>query len=231
MIEARQLLLTIGVTSTSRVLVLRDRLLGRIGKSDRKQLSQLVVSRHAIDSGDHLLDAVYVTPNASAAKASVLICHGIGETVDHWLGVQQLLAANGVASMVFDYAGFGRSSGLLQRETMRVGCGRRIYSFATADRVITSLSSWLFPGQRYRRRGCFEGAGPSFVALRRIHVLRKATVSVGIPKFFLCSAAYYGTPRSHLRLFRSGACRSWRKGSAVPSRNGRRTRCLLRLAI
>jgi hypothetical protein len=31
--------------------------------------------------------------------------------VDDWLGVQRLLADQGVASLVFDYAGYGRSSG------------------------------------------------------------------------------------------------------------------------
>ena len=47
-----------------------------------------------------MLDAVLVTPDANGARASLLICHGIGETVEHWLAVQQLLAANGVASLV-----------------------------------------------------------------------------------------------------------------------------------
>ena len=44
-------------------------------------------------------------------KAALLICHGIGEIVEYWFPVQQLLAANGVASLVFDYSGYGRSSG------------------------------------------------------------------------------------------------------------------------
>ena len=73
-------------------------------------------SRHVIHSRKSHLAAVFVTPKADAVKASVLICHGIGETVDHWLGVQQLLAASGVASLVFDYSGFGRSSGFFHAE-------------------------------------------------------------------------------------------------------------------
>jgi uncharacterized protein len=44
-------------------------------------------------------------------RASLLICHGIGETVQHWYGVQQMLAEGGVASLVFDYAGYGHSTG------------------------------------------------------------------------------------------------------------------------
>jgi hypothetical protein len=75
------------------------------------ETSQSVASRHVIHSGKNVLDAVFVTRDANTVKASLLICHGIGETVEHWLGVQQLLAASGVASLVFDYSGFGRSSG------------------------------------------------------------------------------------------------------------------------
>jgi hypothetical protein len=73
-------------------------------------------SRHAIPSGKNKLDAVLVQPSTEAARASVLICHGIGETVEHWHAVQQLLAANGVASLVFDYRGYGRSGGVFSAE-------------------------------------------------------------------------------------------------------------------
>jgi pimeloyl-ACP methyl ester carboxylesterase len=55
-------------------------------------------------------------PDLSAERASVLICHGIGETVEHWHEVQRLLADNGVASLVFDYTGYGRSRGLFSAE-------------------------------------------------------------------------------------------------------------------
>jgi uncharacterized protein len=41
----------------------------------------------------------------------LLICHGIGETVDHWIAAQALLARHGVTSLVFDYSGYGRSPG------------------------------------------------------------------------------------------------------------------------
>lgn len=67
--------------------------------------------RIAIQSGSNTLDAVLVQPTSQAALAIVLICHGIGETVQHWYSVQQLLAANGVTSLVFDYSGYGNSSG------------------------------------------------------------------------------------------------------------------------
>jgi alpha-beta hydrolase superfamily lysophospholipase len=44
-------------------------------------------------------------------RAGVLICHGIGETVRHWEAAQRLLATEGVASLVFNYPGYGRSTG------------------------------------------------------------------------------------------------------------------------
>jgi len=68
------------------------------------------VSRHAIPSGRNVLDAVVVEP-PQPAKAAALICHGIGEVVEHWFGAQQALAEEGVASLVFDYSGYGRSTG------------------------------------------------------------------------------------------------------------------------
>lgn len=74
----------------------------------------LELSRHKIASGQQVLDAVFVNPVGEPARAAVLLCHGIGETVDHWLGVQKLLAAQGVASLVFDYSGYGRSTGRIQ---------------------------------------------------------------------------------------------------------------------
>lgn len=107
----RQSIFNIAITATGRVLLARDRVIGRMGRGRRMKTPCAEVSRHAIQSGNQVLDAVLVKPGSSVAKASVLICHGIGETVEHWLGVQQLLAASGVASLVFDYSGYGRSSG------------------------------------------------------------------------------------------------------------------------
>jgi len=100
---------TVAVTCASRFVALTDRILGRIGHTHCDDLSS--TSRHAIPSGSNLLDAAYVEPAAAPPRAVVLICHGIAETVDRWLPVQQLLASHGVASLVFDYSGFGKSTG------------------------------------------------------------------------------------------------------------------------
>jgi len=111
--RSRSLSFTVAVTCTSRVLILRDRVLRRIGTGRRAVSPDTLISHHSITSESERLDAVFVKPAASPTRAVVLICHGIGETVEHWLPAQQLLAANGVASLVFDYAGYGKSTGFI----------------------------------------------------------------------------------------------------------------------
>lgn len=102
---------TTAVTVASRVLILRDRLLGRVKRPSTEDYPSLEISRRPIASGKEVLDAVFVAPTGEPVRAALLLCHGIAETVDHWFRVQTLLAAQGVASMVFDYSGYGRSTG------------------------------------------------------------------------------------------------------------------------
>lgn len=102
---------SVAVTVASWALILRDRLLGRVNGVRWEGQSYPRISRLMIASGKQHLDAVFVTPTNVPVQAAVLLCHGIGETVDHWRAVQNLLAAQGVASLVFDYAGYGRSTG------------------------------------------------------------------------------------------------------------------------
>jgi uncharacterized protein len=110
--RTQEFLLSISVTALGRVCVARDRLLGKVPWDGRMETAGPGSSRIAIPSRKHALDAVFVKPESEPARASVLLCHGIGETVAHWHAVQQLLAANGVASLVFDYAGYGQTSGV-----------------------------------------------------------------------------------------------------------------------
>ena len=46
----------------------------------------------------------------------VLLCHGIGETVEHWSAVQALFHEHGIGSLVFNYSGYGKSSGQVRAE-------------------------------------------------------------------------------------------------------------------
>jgi pimeloyl-ACP methyl ester carboxylesterase len=105
---------TAAVTVASRAFILRDRFLGRVKRAPLEDHPSLETSRRSIASGKQLLDAVFVDSVGEPARAAVLLCHGIGETVDHWFEVQKLLATQGVASLVFDYSGYGRSTGRIQ---------------------------------------------------------------------------------------------------------------------
>ena len=106
----QQIVFSVSVGFIWRAFILRDRILGRIGKFPSGPVPGVQVSRHLIPSGLLPLDAVFVRPG-EFPKAAILICHGIGEIVDHWIPAQSLLAANGVASLVFDYTGYGKSRG------------------------------------------------------------------------------------------------------------------------
>jgi len=103
-------LFTTALTCTSRVVQVRDRLLGRVPRN-RPECPAISATQHAIPSGKNLLDAVYVEPVSAPPRAAVLICHGIGEVVSQWFAVQRLFAENGIASLIFDYSGYGRSTG------------------------------------------------------------------------------------------------------------------------
>jgi len=67
--------------------------------------------RLVLESGDRRLSAVYV-PTGNDAPA-VLICHGIGEVVEYWGRVQEAFKEMGVSSLVFNYSGYGGSSGTI----------------------------------------------------------------------------------------------------------------------
>jgi alpha-beta hydrolase superfamily lysophospholipase len=66
--------------------------------------------RFSVASGDRKLDATLVRAAQDTAPA-LLIFHGTAEAVSYWADVQALLYRHGITSMVFDYSGFGRSTG------------------------------------------------------------------------------------------------------------------------
>jgi uncharacterized protein len=108
----RQGLLSVLLTVISRLILRDDRLSGRMGRMlERFSFSK---ERLVISSGWRRLSAVYVAAGQNAP--AVLICHGIGERVEYWSGVQELLKAMGVSSLVFNYSGYGESSGRVSTE-------------------------------------------------------------------------------------------------------------------
>lgn len=184
MIRVRPLLFTLAITSLGRILLLRDRLLGRVAWRSRVGAAHACISRHAIPSGNNVLDAVLVKPESDAPRVSLLLCHGIGETVQHWLPVQQLLAANGVASLVFDYSGYGRSSGVFDSGQAEQDA---IAAFHCLERLTAPLPISML--------GFSLGSGIAVAILSRVPAhrlvlcaaftsLRKAALSVGVPKVF-----------------------------------------------
>lgn len=177
-------MLTIAITATSRVCLVRDRLRRRVQWNGRMETAGPGTSRHTIRSGRETLQAVLVEPQSAPARASVLICHGIGETVELWHGVQQLLAAEGVSSLVFDYAGYGRSSGFFtsrqaeQDATAAFHCIEQMTAPLPVSVLGLSLGSGIaaailarVPAHRLALLGAFTS-------------LRQAAASVGIPRMF-----------------------------------------------
>ena len=102
---------TTALTIASRLVQVRDRLSGRVPRS-RPECPTISATPQAIRSGKNTLDAVYVEPASAPPQSAVLICHGIGEIVPQWFPIQRIFAESGIASLVFDYSGYGRSTGL-----------------------------------------------------------------------------------------------------------------------
>lgn len=101
----RSWFLSLILTGVSRGLTCRDRLLGvtrRLRKHEERH-------EFFIASGKRKLACAYL-PGVDGGPA-VLLCHGIGETVEHWSDVQTLFHDHGIGSLVFDYSGYGKSTG------------------------------------------------------------------------------------------------------------------------
>ncbi len=140
------------------------------------------MTRLSIASGENRLDAVLVKPASAEVRAALLICHGIGETVDHWIRAQELLAENGVASLVFNYAGCGRSTGWISAD----GCER------DAAAAFEALQQAV-PGVRVSLLGFSLGSGVAAAVAQRLAPAR-LVLCAGYPAFR--EAAYrFGVPR------------------------------------
>jgi len=167
------------IACISRFMIARDHVLGWTRTGRRPAGVSERTSRHSIDSSASVLDAVLVEPAAGPARGSILICHGIGETVEQWFGVQQLLAANGVASLVFDYSGYGRSTGRPDWDQFEADA---IAAFAGLER--------LAPGLPRAVLGFSLGSGVAAATVNQI----------GAHRLILCEA---------FTSFRDAATASW----------------------
>jgi uncharacterized protein len=103
----RDCILSVALDVIGRVFLRRDRENGEMQRLlDAFAFEQ---ERLTIRSEDRDLSAVYV--RASDDAPVFLICHGIGEQVEYWSGVQKLLKAMDISSLVFNYSGYGASTG------------------------------------------------------------------------------------------------------------------------
>src|SRR5258708_33127626 len=105
----RVTILSLLLTLASRSLLYRDRLNGTLKRFLANRSPD--AERWIIPSGDRKLSGIYLSAGESAP--ALLICHGIGERVEYWGGVQTLLCNMGVSSLVFNYSGYGESSGTI----------------------------------------------------------------------------------------------------------------------
>jgi uncharacterized protein len=164
-----------------RAIQARDRLLGRIPPRVVREPG-LSITPLAIPSGRGVLDALFVAPAAEPARATVVICHGIGEVVPQWMPIQRLLAARGVASLVFDYSGYGRSTGRpepAQLEHDAVAAFERLQQLAPGPISLLgfSLGTGLVPAILHRVPAHRLVLCASFTSFRA------AARRVGIPGF------------------------------------------------
>ena len=170
---------TIAVTFIARIFFLRDKLLGRLRRME--DVEGVHVIRHEIERGAHTLDYAFVTP-AHPPRAALLICHGIGEVVDNWRAAQQLLAQYGVASLVFDYSGYGKSVGTVDWR-------------ACEDDAVSAFSflETLVPGTPISLLGFSMGSGIAAAIFQRVSPVRLILCSAFTS--FRDAACVLGLPR------------------------------------
>lgn len=159
------------ITAASRATTLHDRLVAQTWRQARLELKDVRMSRHRITAGASSLDAAYAEPALRPVETVLLICHGIGEIVDGWLPVQRMLAAQGCASLVFDYSGYGRSKG-------RVNAAQFEDDAVAAFRHLQGLA----PGMPVAVLGFSLGTGVAAAAMSRMPASR-LVLCAGFPSF------------------------------------------------
>jgi alpha-beta hydrolase superfamily lysophospholipase len=102
-----------------RAILIRDGIAGLFGGSQSPPLLKDSTARQvSIRSGPRRLDGLLFLP-VTEPKASLVILHGIGERLSYWREAQGMLAEHGIASLIFDYSGYGKSAGATTPENLR----------------------------------------------------------------------------------------------------------------
>ena len=174
----REAFLTLLLNVTSRLLLRRDRVNGIM----EQILSTFAFAnqRLVIASGKRRLSAVYVS--AGEDTPAVLICHGIGELVEYWGKVQGLLKGMGVSSLVFNYSGYGTSTGHLSaahcEEDAAAAC-RELAARGHRSIVLLGFSLGTGVGGAVASRVAIDG----LVLCEGFSSLREAAIAMGFPRW------------------------------------------------
>ena len=175
----RDLFLSTVVIGIHRGLLLRNRMFGL--RYPVYGAAAADVQRCSIAVEGTTVDGSLVLPRERRPTAGVLLLHGIGETVEHWEAVQQIFAAEGIASLVVDYRGFGKSG----------------WWFSTRRAELDALTAYGYlerrlPGVDLSLVGFSLGCGVAAAVCRRTGAkllvlcagypsLRKAARAIGVP--------------------------------------------------
>lgn len=178
----RERILSVVLTAVSRLSLRRDRLNGRM-----KQILgafSFAQERLQINSGARTLSAVYVSAGDEAPV--VLICHGIGEWVEYWGAVQSLLKHLGISSLVFNYSGYGSSSGTISTahcEEDAVAAYQELVD--KGHRSIVLLGFSLGTGVVCAVAPRVDAAG--IILCEGFSTLREAGIAMGFPRWLAAS--------------------------------------------
>ncbi len=172
----REALLTLLLNVTSRLLLRSDRMNGIM----EQMLNAFTFAdeRLVIPSGKRRLSAVYVS--AGEETPAVVVCHGIGELVEYWGRVQGLLMEMGVSSLVFNYSGYGSSSGILTTahcEEDAIAACRELAGRGHRSIVLLGFSLGTGVGAAVASRVAVDG----LVLCEGFSTLREAAMAMGFP--------------------------------------------------
>jgi len=172
----RRTLLTLLLNVTSRMLIHRDRMNGIM----EQILSDFTFAeeRLIISSGKRRLSAVYIS--AGEETPSVVVCHGIGELVEYWGKVQGLLKGMGISSLVFNYSGYGTSSGIMTTahcEEDAVAACKELASRGHRSIVLLGFSLGTGVGCAVASRVDIDG----LILCEGFSSLREAAIAMGFP--------------------------------------------------
>jgi hypothetical protein len=174
----REVLLTFLLNVTSRLLLRSDRMNGIM--EQMLKAFTFANERLVIASGKRRLSAVYVS--VGDETPAVLVCHGIGELVEYWGRVQGLLRGMGVSSLVFNYSGYGTSSGILTTahcEEDTIAACRELRSRGHRSIVLLGFSLGSGVGAAVASRVAVDG----LVLCEGFSTLREGAMAMGFPRW------------------------------------------------